>query len=72
MGSTSPSGVQTVAVTRRPHPAWLVAAVAFVAFYVVKQPDGAARTVETAANGLASAALCILWLRAYASSSASQ
>ncbi|MEV4673236.1 MULTISPECIES: hypothetical protein [Actinomadura] len=32
------------------------AAVAFVAFYVIQQPDGAAQTVETAANGLASAA----------------
>lgn len=31
-------------------------AVAFVAFYVIKQPDGAAQSVETAANGLASAA----------------
>lgn len=32
------------------------AAVAFVAFYVVKQPDGAAQSVENAANGIASAA----------------
>ncbi|MCP9952270.1 MULTISPECIES: hypothetical protein [Actinomadura] len=32
------------------------AAVAFVAFYVIKQPDGAAQSVENAANGLASAA----------------
>lgn len=31
-------------------------AVAFVAFYVISQPDGAARSVENAANGLASAA----------------
>ncbi|WP_169809323.1 hypothetical protein [Actinomadura chibensis] len=31
-------------------------AVAFVAFYVISQPDGAARSVESAANGLASAA----------------
>lgn len=33
---------------------WVAAA--FVAFYVFKQPDGAARSVENAANGLASAA----------------
>ena len=32
------------------------AAVAFVAFYVIKQPDGAAQSVESAATGLASAA----------------
>ncbi|GGU95694.1 hypothetical protein ACFHW2_15365 [Actinomadura sp. LOL_016] len=32
------------------------AAVAFVAFYVVTQPDGAARSVESAAGGLADAA----------------
>lgn len=32
------------------------AALAFVAFYVIKQPDGAAQSVENAANGLASAA----------------
>jgi hypothetical protein len=32
------------------------AAVAFVAFYVIKQPDGAAQSVESAANGIASAA----------------
>ncbi|WP_187437914.1 hypothetical protein [Actinomadura decatromicini] len=31
-------------------------AVAFVAFYVISQPDGAARSVESAATGLASAA----------------
>ncbi|WP_199487295.1 hypothetical protein [Actinomadura spongiicola] len=31
-------------------------AVAFVAFYVIRQPDGAAQSVENAANGLASAA----------------
>ncbi|WP_169744383.1 hypothetical protein [Spirillospora albida] len=32
------------------------AALAFVAFYVIQQPDGAARSVENAASGLASAA----------------
>ncbi|MEU5988220.1 hypothetical protein ABZ806_04510 [Spirillospora sp. NPDC047418] len=32
------------------------AAVAFVAFYVINQPDGAAQSVENAANGIASAA----------------
>lgn len=32
------------------------AAAAFVAFYVIKQPDGAAQSVESAANGIASAA----------------
>jgi len=32
------------------------AAVAFVAFYVVTRPEGAARSVETAASGIASAA----------------
>ncbi|MGK5554707.1 hypothetical protein ACSNOI_24130 [Actinomadura kijaniata] len=32
------------------------AAVAFVAFYVFNQPQGAARSVQTAADGLASAA----------------
>lgn len=31
-------------------------ATAFVAFYVIKQPDGAAQSLENAANGLASAA----------------
>ena len=31
-------------------------AVAFVAFYVLTQPDGAARSVHTVSNGLASAA----------------
>ncbi|MBO2453622.1 hypothetical protein J4573_41490 [Actinomadura barringtoniae] len=31
-------------------------AVAFVAFYVFKQPDGAAHSVHQAANGLSSAA----------------
>ncbi|WP_344902664.1 hypothetical protein [Actinomadura meridiana] len=33
---------------------WVAAA--FVAFYVIQQPDGAAQSVENAANGLASAA----------------
>lgn len=33
---------------------WVAAA--FVAFYVIRQPDGAARSVQSAANGLASAA----------------
>lgn len=32
------------------------AAAAFVAFYVINQPDGAVRSVESAANGIASAA----------------
>jgi hypothetical protein len=32
------------------------AAVAFVAFYVIRQPDGAARSVQNAAVGIASAA----------------
>jgi hypothetical protein len=32
------------------------AAAAFVTFYVVTQPEGAARSVETAADGLASVA----------------
>ncbi|WP_168221174.1 hypothetical protein [Actinomadura sp. WMMA1423] len=32
------------------------AAAAFVAFYVITQPDGAARSLETAASGLSSAA----------------
>ncbi|XVQ10931.1 hypothetical protein ACQP1W_51995 [Spirillospora sp. CA-255316] len=32
------------------------AAAAFVAFYVVKQPDGAARSLNDAADGLASVA----------------
>ncbi|MDL4773408.1 MULTISPECIES: hypothetical protein [Thermomonosporaceae] len=32
------------------------AAVAFVAFYVFSQPEGAAKSVYTAADGLASAA----------------
>lgn len=32
------------------------AAAAFVAFYVITQPDGAARSVESAATGLSSAA----------------
>ena len=31
-------------------------AVAFVAFYVINQPDGAAQSVENVAGGLASAA----------------
>ncbi|WP_165966698.1 hypothetical protein [Actinomadura sp. 7K507] len=31
-------------------------AVAFVAFYVINQPDGAAQSVESAASGIASAA----------------
>ncbi|GAA2618954.1 MULTISPECIES: hypothetical protein [Actinomadura] len=31
-------------------------AVAFVAFYVFKQPEGAAQSVNNAANGLANAA----------------
>jgi hypothetical protein len=34
--------------------AWVAAA--FVAFYIFKQPDGAAQSVHHAANGLASAA----------------
>ncbi|GAA2442868.1 hypothetical protein GCM10010191_69060 [Actinomadura vinacea] len=34
--------------------AW--AAAAFVTFYVVKQPDGAAQSLNDAASGLASAA----------------
>ncbi|WP_169528856.1 MULTISPECIES: hypothetical protein [Actinomadura] len=33
-----------------------LAAAAFVAFYVVTQPDGATRSVETVAGGLAGAA----------------
>ncbi|MEW2357907.1 MULTISPECIES: hypothetical protein [Thermomonosporaceae] len=32
------------------------AAAAFVAFYVIKQPDGAAGSVRSAAEGIASAA----------------
>jgi hypothetical protein len=32
------------------------AAAAFVAFYVFTQPDGAARSVQTAADGIASVA----------------
>ncbi|MBX6769532.1 MAG: hypothetical protein IRY90_20690 [Actinomadura rubrobrunea] len=32
------------------------AAVAFVAFYVIREPGGAARSVNTAASGLASVA----------------
>ncbi|MFF5262595.1 hypothetical protein ACFY4C_26980 [Actinomadura viridis] len=32
------------------------AAVAFVAFYMIKHPDGAARSVQTAADGISSAA----------------
>ncbi|MFD0856523.1 hypothetical protein ACFQ07_30070 [Actinomadura adrarensis] len=32
------------------------AAAAFVTFYVVTQPEGAARSVQTAADGLASVA----------------
>ncbi|MEV4001199.1 hypothetical protein [Actinomadura sp. NPDC049753] len=32
------------------------AAAAFVAFYVITQPNGAARTVDTAATGISSAA----------------
>ncbi|MQY05381.1 hypothetical protein [Actinomadura macrotermitis] len=32
------------------------AAAAFVAFYMINQPEGAAKSVNSAANGLASAA----------------
>ncbi|GGT63180.1 MULTISPECIES: hypothetical protein [Actinomadura] len=32
------------------------AAMAFVAFYVITQPDGAAQSVENAATGISSAA----------------
>lgn len=32
------------------------AAVAFVAFYVIREPDGASRSVQSAAEGIASAA----------------
>ncbi|MES9536787.1 MULTISPECIES: hypothetical protein [unclassified Actinomadura] len=32
------------------------AAAAFVAFYVITQPDSAARSVDTAASGISSAA----------------
>jgi hypothetical protein len=46
--------LREAAVPAKKYMTW--AAVAFVAFYVIKQPDGAAQSVESAASGIASAA----------------